>query len=126
MKSYSLLVARDSLIFGSFYSKWGQSRSSVATCRFNRSFSKFLITLALVTAQTKRPYIKIATFFIHNRNTNINIYGLSLNWLNFVEMDLLNTLGNLIRNVVGLTVCFLVPIHNLLLARFANSVDRNS
>ena len=93
---------------------------------FVSCYSGFLIASAFITAQPKEPTKKMTTFFCLTGTLASIFNGLCLSWLNFEEIDLLNTLGYVFGDVAGQAVCFLVLIYGFRLARLANSVDEGS
>ena len=93
---------------------------------FMACYAGFLIASAFIAAQPKQPSIKMTTFFLLTGTLASIFNGLCLSWLNFGEMDLLNTLGYVFGDVAGQAVCFLVLIYGFRLARLANSVDEDS
>ena len=89
-------------------------------------YAGFLIASAFIAAQPKQPSIKMTTFFVLTGTLASIFNGLSLSWLNFGEMDPLNTLGYVIGDVAGLAICFSMLIYGFRLARLENSLDEDS
>ena len=89
-------------------------------------YTGFLIASAFITAQPKQPTIKMTTFFLLTGMLASIFNGISLSWLNFGEIDLLNALGYIFGDVAGLAVCFLVLIYGFRLARLVNSMEEDS
>ena len=83
-------------------------------------YAGFLIASAFTSSQPKQPIIKMTTFFLLTGPLASILNGLSLSWLNFGEMDLLNTLGYVIGDVAGLAACLSVLMYGFRLAPFSN------
>ena len=89
-------------------------------------YAGFLIASVFITAKPKQPTIKMTTFFLLTGTLASIFNGLSLSWLNFGEMDLLNTLSYVNGDIAGLAVCFSMLIYGFRLARLAKSLDEVS
>lgn len=88
-------------------------------------YAGFLIASAFITVQPKQPIIKITTFFLLTGTLAPIFNRLNLSWLNFGEIDLLNTLDYVSGDEVGQAICFIVLIYGFRLAPLANSADEN-